>query len=366
MDYRNFEYLDFLLDEAFQEWVLNPTPEMNEFWENWILNHPEKDAAIQKARAIMLNMDFEGSNVDEFNKEEILHNIHAIIKAGELAEELNISKEGEELHSDDEVGEKLIYSLPSKRSYKIKPWHKIGIAASVSLLLIIGIWQIILLNQEVNYTTQFGETKNITLPDGSEVVLNANSKLSYSQSWQNNADREVKLVGEAFFSVVHTEDNEKFIVHSDGVAVEVLGTEFNVNNRRGKTQVVLKSGKVRLNLRKGQNQDQDKTVLSMEPGDLIEVSEKDQKITKRIVKPEKYDLWTQDVLVFDGVPLSEVFEMIQDNYGLNVTVVDEGIENKILEAEISSRDIDLIIEILSKSFILDIQKNGNELIVKKQ
>ncbi|MEK6481418.1 FecR domain-containing protein [Catalinimonas sp. 4WD22] len=366
MDYRNFNYLDFLLDEAFQEWVLTPTPESNEFWQNWVRNHPEKEAAILKARAIMLNLDFEGSKIDEFNKEEILHNIQAIIKAGELTEELNISKEGDELHTDDEVGEKLIYSLPSKRTYRIKPWHKIGIAASICLLLIIGIWQIEFQHQEVIYTTQFGETKDITLPDGSEVVLNANSTLSYSQDLQNHAAREVRLRGEAFFSVVHTEDDEKFIVHSDGVAVEVLGTEFNVNNRRGKTQVVLKSGKVKLNLLENQRYNQDETSLDMEPGDLIEVSENDQKITKRIVNPEKYDLWTQDVLVFDSVPLSEVFEMIQDNYGLNVTVVDEGIENKILEAEISSRDLDLIIEILSKSFMLNIEKNGNELIVKKQ
>lgn len=364
MNYQKFDLIDFMLDEAFQDWVLNPTLESQKFWENWIRNNPDKAPVIQKARAIILEVDFEGSNIDEFNKEETLQNIKAIINAEALTEELNISKEDEEFHADDEVGEKLIYSLPTQNSF-IKTWHKAAIAASVSLVAMMGIWLVNFNNQEVFYSTNFGETKNVTLPDGSEVVLGANSTISFQQKWQGDHDREIDLNGEAFFSVVHTENGQKFIVHSNCVAIEVLGTEFNVNNRRGKTQVVLQSGTVKLNLDTDLKQSSGETVLKMEPGDLIEVSKNDQKVTKRVVNPEKYGLWTQDVLVFDSVPLKEVFEMIQDKYGYNVTVKDSGIENKIFEAEISSKDIDLIIKIISQSFMLDIKKQGNELIVRR-
>jgi ferric-dicitrate binding protein FerR (iron transport regulator) len=365
MSYQRFDLIDFMLDEAFQEWVLNPTTESQQFWETWIRSNPDKEPIIKKARAIILDIDFEESNVDDFNKVEILQNITAIIHAEALTEELNISKEGEVFHADDEVGEKLIYSLPIQHSIN-KTWFKAAIAASVSLVLIMGIWLVVFNNEEVFYSTTFGETKNVTLPDGSEVILSANSNMSYEQKWQGDHDRMVELNGEAFFSVVHTKDDQKFIVHSDGVVIEVLGTEFNVNNRRGKTQVVLQSGKVKLNLGADLNQFPEETALDMEPGDLVEISKNDQKVTKRVVNPEKYALWTKDVLVFDSVPLKEVFELIQDVYGYNVTVKDSGIEAKIFKAEISSKDIDLIIKIISQSFMLEIKKQGNELIVKRK
>ncbi|MDF9798859.1 transmembrane sensor [Catalinimonas alkaloidigena] len=364
MNYQNFDLIDFMMDEAFQEWVLNPTLESQKFWENWVRDNPDKVPVIQKARAIILDVDFEESNIDEFNKEKILQNIKAVINTETLTEELNILKESKEFHEDDEIGEKLIYSLPTQHSI-IKRWHKAAIAASVSLIVMMGIWLVISNTQQVFYSTNFGETKTFNLPDGSEVVLSANSSISYEQKWQGEHDREIDLKGEAFFSVVHTENDQKFIVHSNGVAIEVLGTEFNVNNRRGKTQVVLQSGKVKLNLNTELDKHSAETILNMEPGELVEISEKDQKVTKRVVNPEKYALWTKDVLVFDSVPLKEVFNMIQDMYGYNVTVKDSGIENKIFEAEISSKDIDLIIEIIAQSFMLDIKKQGNELIVRK-
>ena len=363
MDYKSFDLVDFIFDDFFQEWVLHPTPESDKFWHTWIRENPEKDEKINKARAVILSLNFQAIPPSQFKKDKILQNISAIIKTEELADELNIPRENEAYSANDELEEAVIYSLPARRS-RFNIWHKAAIAAAASVLMLFGIWQIFLVNPTVYEATAFGETKNLVLPDGSEVVLNANSSISY-QDWKSNDDREVDLTGEAFFSVLHTKNNQKFIVHSNGVGIEVLGTEFNVNNRRGKTQVVLKSGKVMLNLTEDEKSVEAGSSLSMEPGDLVEVSGKDKKITKRVVNPDNYASWTKDVLIFDNVPLSEVFEMIQDNYGYNVTVEDEGIAQRTFESEISSKDIDLIIKILSKSFGLDITKQGQELVVKK-
>ena len=362
MDYKHFNLVDFILDDFFQEWVLNPTPDADKFWQSWLLQNPEKESTVKKARAIMLDLDFEAIPPGRFNKNEILQNIRAAIKTEELTEELEITRENEEYKMNDASEEAVIYSLPARR-FRFSHWHKVTATAAAVLLMLLGVWQVFLNVPASHEATGFGETKSLVLPDGSEVVLNAKSSIRY-RDWQGNDNREIELVGEAFFSVVHTEDNRKFTVHSNGVAIEVLGTEFNVNNRRGMTQVVLKSGKVLLNLPQEES-DVAGSPLHMKPGDLVEVSEKDQKITRRVVDPEKYASWTKDVLTFDNVPLSQVFEMIQDNYGYNVNVVDEGIGNKIFDAEISSKDIDLIIRILSRSFNLEIEKQGQELIVKK-
>ena len=356
MDYQDFDAIDFILDDFFQEWALHPTPTTDQFWQEWIQQHPEKEPTIQKALFAIRAIDFKGIGPEKFDREKVLQNIQAAIKTDELRGELNISRELGESQEDDEVGETIMYSLPS-RSFRPKKRYIMMAAASVVLLILLGVWHLVARTPSVEYATVFGETKSITLPDSSKVVLNANSRIKYHADDKGQGNREVDLTGEAFFSVFHTKTNQKFIVRSNGVAVEVLGTEFNVNNRRGKTQVVLKSGKVVLNV-PDNSQSSAAEGLTMEPGDLVEVSGQDKQITKRAVNPDKYASWTRNVLVFDNVPLQEVFEMIQDTYGYNITILDQEIGNKMFEAEISSRDIDLILKIVAKSFNLNIKKQG--------
>jgi ferric-dicitrate binding protein FerR (iron transport regulator) len=70
----------------------------------------------------------------------------------------------------------------------------------------------------------------INLPDGSKVVLNANSKLEYPPGFSNNT-REVYLDGEAYFDIAH-DPGKPFIVHTGSISTRVLGTAFNINAYR--------------------------------------------------------------------------------------------------------------------------------------
>lgn len=362
MNYKDFELIDFVLDESFQQWVLSPTPESNDFWRLWLEENPGKEKTISQAKGLLQRIDYKKSNLSETDKVNLLNDIIAKVKADELTNEL-------EMHNDeipdDDVDETVIYSLPLR---KARRFYWAPVAAAMALVLaVVGYWVLFPVGEGVVYSTGYGETRHVKLPDGSKVVLNANSQISYGLDWYDSKKREVVLDGEAFFSIRHTSDDQKFIVHSNNVEVQVLGTEFNVNNRRGKSQVVLQSGKVQLNLKQiqdGKKGTRDDRLL-MAPGDLVEVSDKDTKITKKVVKPENYSSWTNDILIFDKMPLSEVFEMIQDNYGYNVTVLEEGIEQKLFTAEISSNDLDFIIIFLSKSFNLEITKHNDELLVRK-
>ena len=60
MNYQKFEPIDFILDESFQDWVLSPTPTSEEFWQAWIRQNPHKEAVVQQARAILLNIRLSG------------------------------------------------------------------------------------------------------------------------------------------------------------------------------------------------------------------------------------------------------------------------------------------------------------------
>ena len=96
--------------------------------------------------------------------------------------------------------------------------------------------------------TGYAQLREVMLPDGSIVTLNANSTLRYSTDWNHQDIREVWLEGEAFFSVAHTSDNQKFVVRAGSMDVKVVGTEFNVHSRREEVNVVLQTGRVEANI----------------------------------------------------------------------------------------------------------------------
>ncbi|AUC21579.1 anti-sigma factor, partial [Polaribacter sejongensis] len=106
-------------------------------------------------------------------------------------------------------------------------------AAAVVVLLTTSYFFISNNTDNAIYKTAFAETKNFNLPDNSEVVLNANSEISYAKdSWQEN--RNLTLDGEAFFKV---QKGEKFTVNTEVGRVTVLGTQFNVKERENYFEV---------------------------------------------------------------------------------------------------------------------------------
>jgi ferric-dicitrate binding protein FerR (iron transport regulator) len=125
-------------------------------------------------------------------------------------------------------------------------YHFRLLAACIALLVAGGLW--VLQDQLFyrTYATPYGTTQQVQLADGSQVVLNANSTLKVSRRLATNSLREVWITGEAFFSVAKTATKSRFVVHTSQADVEVLGTRFNVQDRRGKTVILLDEGKVKL------------------------------------------------------------------------------------------------------------------------
>src|SRR5690625_2537866 len=167
-----------------------------------------------------------------------------------------------------------------KKPSIVKIWG--GIAASIAL--VIGLYFLIAGNgdflqgqQELVYRTGFGEKLDIELDDGSQITLNANSVLRWAEDWQDNKDRQVVLEGEAFFEVKR-QDGIPFTVMTDDVAVEVLGTSFNVDSRESSTRVYLDEGKINLKLKKETIEDhaleesveiEQSNEILLQPGDQV-------------------------------------------------------------------------------------------------
>ena len=124
-----------------------------------------------------------------------------------------------------------------------------GVAAAL-LLMVTGVWLFYRhpANPAAQYTDLYanlGKVRKITLADGSQVWLNADSRIKFATAFGNS--REVFLEGEAYFEVAKDE-RHPFLVHTRNLTTRVLGTRFNVNaySGSGSIEVTLLEGKVML------------------------------------------------------------------------------------------------------------------------
>jgi ferric-dicitrate binding protein FerR (iron transport regulator) len=203
------------------------------------------------------------------------------------------------------------------------------------------------------FHTDFGERMSITLPDHSQVTLNGNSTLRYNKDWNRENNREVWIDGEGFFAVQHTQNHQKFVVHTSGqLDVQVLGTKFNVKSREQRSEVMLTEGKVRLEM--------PHTKLApvfLKPGELATMT--DKKLSKRVVKQKQYTSWLTYTLIFDRTPLRDVADLLKDTYGLDVTFTEESLQTRELSGEISSAHADDILYAIAETFNLKVERDRN-------
>lgn len=337
--YNNYKAEDFAADSYFQKWIVEEDGMAVHFWERWLKENPHKEEEVKLAKEIIKSIRFKKYEATNEDFLEVWNNI--------MIQQTTRNFE--------------------KRSTFTPVWA--GLAAACIALLLITVGFLFFHHKDkVSYSTSFNETSTLILPDSSTVILNSNSTISYKKEWQE--ERVVHLKGEAFFSVKHMPMHQKFIVYANDVKVEVLGTEFGVKYRRGKTRVVLQSGKVKFEVPKAkmklwQINDKQTDEIIMEPGDLVEYSEKYQGLMKKEVTPEKYSAWTKDVLIFENTSLIEVANYIEDNYGYTVEIEEEEIGKKMFSGKINDKkNLDLLIQILQETFNLNIYKNETNLIIK--
>jgi ferric-dicitrate binding protein FerR (iron transport regulator) len=213
----------------------------------------------------------------------------------------------------------------------------------------------------VIYQTAYGQNTTFVLPDSSVVTLNGNTRLTHHETWDNNKIREVWLDGEAFFEVKNN-DRTRFVVHTPGMDVEVLGTKFNVFNRDDKVNVVLNSGKVKVKV----SSDRDTSSLLMMPNEAVEFYRKDNTLTKRQVKAEVLTSWRNKILVFENTPLYKIKEMIEYNYGVEVIFTENVDATEALAGTIPSDNLEVLLKVLAKSSNLNISRKNNQIIIDKK
>lgn len=229
-------------------------------------------------------------------------------------------------------------------------WYWVRIAAMLVLFLGAGWWLFrsspdappTLASVEENSggepVIHFTKKDFIKLPDGSTVLLNDDSELSYSLPF-GDGPREVTLKGEAFFNIIH-DHNKPFVVRTGNISTNVLGTAFNVNARNKNVVVTVERGLVQV-------ADETQTLSLVRPDERLTVNTLTSNFEKTEVKATEEIAWKSKSIVFDDIPLREAADILQAHFGGHINIENPNIENCRINAWfLGNESLDEILEMV--------------------
>ena len=201
------------------------------------------------------------------------------------------------------------------------------------------------------------DTMHVTLPDGSRVIANSRTQLSYPTVFRGHT-RDVSIKGEGYFEVVHNAQRP-FIIHPDHFNVKVLGTKFSVDNYDNRSAgVTLLEGLVEVETR---NNDR----VRIHPNERLNISG-EQFVSREQVSPTDYFAHLQGILNLNGNELGDVASRLTNYFGQKI-VVDRSLQHQRLYGKLIIRDsISTVLSNLATIADARMQINDNQIHLKRR
>ena len=221
--------------------------------------------------------------------------------------------------------------------------------------------------QTADHRTAVGERSTVLLPDGSELVLNTDTRVSIAFS--DTQRRLILKQGEVYFDVAK-DSARPFVVATSVGQVTAVGTAFNIDSSgREGTEVLVTEGRVRID-RNGSSDDQpdveidrDNTVY-LSPGEKV------------VLSPEKTNVlqeddmvsalaWKEGMIIFSGEPLETVVHEIDRYTPLELRIVDPGIASIPVGGFFKTGDMDQLLRVLEQNFGVRSERRGKQILLSK-
>ena len=251
--------------------------------------------------------------------------------------------------------------LPDRLSKRIKQYEtsaskRISLAglikyAAVMLLMLSigGITGYLISNQSMDvnnesnsvyvFASDKGSRSEVTLPDGSVVLLNSKSKITYQKD-DNTQMRLVTLEGEAFFDVVHNE-NSPFLIDFGDLKIEDLGTKFNVKAYPDDKYIETKLVEGLVNLQIGNS------VTDIQPGDIATYSKLNNNIALGKFDKTKPIIWMSDDFIFQDMTLLEIMDEIGKWYDIQIIWENTSYQDKRFYIDLKrSTSLEVLLDII--------------------
>lgn len=236
-----------------------------------------------------------------------------------------------------------------RRNYKY-----VSVAAAIMVALFLGFLISMPLGQTVTVAYDDTQPEQVyQLPDGSSFIFNGTGEVSYSKRFAKNS-RNVKFEGKAFFDVAK-DASHPFVIHCDGLDVEVLGTTFLLDASNERYTVDLYSGLVRMTA--VDKHGHELSHLDIKPGErgVWDVENGGLKMmTYAEVKEE--ELKTDHVLDFNNVSLNTIIETVEYIYSIEVKLPETYASEKVTMRFSDEDSVDDVVETIATLFGLEVSK----------
>lgn len=235
-------------------------------------------------------------------------------------------------------------------------------------LLLFSVWTLSNRNNTgadnfITLETPLGSKLKTSLPDGTEVWQNGGSTLKYPARF-NSKQREVTLVGEAYFHV-KSDKKHPFLVKTAEGTVTVTGTRFNVSSYPDDANysVVLEEGHVSF-----QAQNSDATV-ELKPSEQVLLNKQTGKLEKMTIDTEKYTSWTSGKLIFRNDALDNVVARLNRWYNADVKIIDPNheLDDYTFTMTVKQETIEQVLQYITQASRLKLKReevNANGLVLK--
>lgn len=263
-------------------------------------------------------------------------------------------------------------SKKHKKTNFISPIWKV--AASIALIIAIGLMAKKYTHQPteilevalIEKTNPIGRKSTITLPDGSKVKLNSDSKIRYPKGF-GKTNREVTLEGEAFFEV-KKDAKRPFIVRTGDVSTIVLGTSFNVNAyaQSDQVEVAVLTGKVEVKKAAYYSSDQE-SVAYLTPNMKATYERSKRTLTTGSFNIEETIGWRDGILVFKNADQNEIAVKLKRWYGIElITEGDQEIISKRYTGKFDNNSLEYVLKAISYTSNIRFEIENNTVILKQK
>lgn len=237
------------------------------------------------------------------------------------------------------------------------------IAAAI-IIIMLSIWvgmELEKQNPKLQYTeviSPAGQKTRIILPDSSIVLLNGNSKIKYSQFF-NEKDRKVELTGEGYFDV-RKDASRSFIVSTNELRVKVFGTAFNIKayDNDVDVEISLKSGSIGID----RNDDE---VLRLSPGEMAIFDKEGQTFLVEKVDADLVSAWTRDEMVFEENSFNEIIKYLERWYGVQIQVAPELLDGELYTFKVKTESLLELLKLINLLKPIEYQIDGKQVVISK-
>jgi len=251
--------------------------------------------------------------------------------------------------------EDLVLDAILRKADAMKPAKKIRSltfmrAAAAVFILTVSIYAVNTVFSKEKVITGLAEQSEFTLPDQSEVVLNAGSKMKYSKkTFAEN--RKLTLKGEAFFDV---QKGGEFVITTPNGKVEILGTQLNVFSRGDEFRVSCLRGKVKVS-----SGNSEQIIL---PGEMVELT--DNELVKKVKSDiENTAAWKQGTFYFEDQSLVSIFEAVERQF--DVSVQFDGNKNRLMSVTFTDKNLQEALDVICIPMDLKYEIRNNKVYINE-